>query len=291
MKKNEEICGIYKITCKNNGQFYIGSSKDIYYRWLHHISDLRLNKHHSTYLQRCYNKYGEDSILFEIVHVMNNYDEELLRMLEYYYIEELHPTFNSGTPCPLEISQEMRNKISETTKKLYTEKGYVNPRKGTGKKYNIYDVRGTLIYSSVSMDDISKLLDSSYHTFNTMLRKYNGICCSSKYNYLIMEEQKTFEDVVDLYKTTSFNIQCPICDLEGNLYPKGNAYYKKSRPHKGKGITFRDIFKRIKSSETLYAIIDNKIFTLPYLCPFIQKCILKTPEYPRNLSIERCMAT
>ena len=140
MQRKGLICGIYKITCTGNNKVYIGSSKDICSRWSHHLSDLRLGKHHSIYLQRCYNKYGEKSITFSILHRMDEYNETLLRLLEFYYIEELHPDFNSGTfPCPVEeLSEEVRAKISETTKKLYTEKGYINPRKGVGKKYNIY---------------------------------------------------------------------------------------------------------------------------------------------------------
>lgn len=129
MQKREIICGIYKITCKANNKIYIGSSKDIHDRWLHHLYDLRLGKHHSIYLQRSYNKYGENSLEFTVLHKMDECDETMLRLLEYYYIEELQPAFNSGVyPCPLEQTIEVRNKISLSTKKLYTDKGYVNPR-------------------------------------------------------------------------------------------------------------------------------------------------------------------
>lgn len=238
MQRKDLVCGIYKITCTSNNKFYIGSSKDVCSRWSHHLSDLRLGKHHSIYLQRCYNKYGEKSITFSILHRMDEYNETLLRLLEFYYIEELHPDFNSGVfPCPIEeLSEEVRMKISETTKKLYTEKGHINPRKGVGKKYNIYNMNGLSLFHEITMEELSHKMEISYHTFNTMLRKYGGICCSIKNKCIIMEVDKTMKDVISLYKTTTFNNKCPICDLEGNTYKRGENYYVKSSPYKGKGI-------------------------------------------------------
>lgn len=275
IKCGSKTCGIYKITCVGNNKFYIGSSVDIYYRWASHLSDLRLNRHHSTYLQRSFNKYGEESLVFEVIHEITEYNEELLRMIEQYYIEELHPAFNSATPILYEQTQEWRNKISDTTKRLYTEKGYVNPRKGVGKRYNVYDYTGNLLYSSITMSGLSEVMDISYHTFNSMLRKYNGICCSSKHKCLIMELSKTVSDVIVLYKTSNFFLKCPLCDLEGNTYERGNcSYYSKGSPGvKGKGITFRAIYKDILNSDMLYTTVDNKVFTLPFLCRFIQQCI------------------
>ena len=293
MQRKELICGAYKITCTGNNKFYIGSSKDICNRWLHHLSDLRLGKHHSIYLQRSYNKYGEESITFSVLHRMDEYNEQLLRLLEYYYIEELHPDFNSGIyPCPIdELSEEVRAKISETTKKLYTEKGYINPRKGVGKKYNVYDINGKSLFQEITMDELSHKMDIRYHTFNTMLRKYGGICCSTKNNCIIMEVTKTMKDVISLYKTTLFYRNCPVCDLDGNIYKRGGNYYIKSRPHKGVGITFKSIYKNIMKSDLLYFIVNDKVFTLPFLGHFIQQCISKTPEYPRKLSQEIDMPT
>lgn len=278
------VCGVYKITCTANNQIYIGSSKNIHDRWAHHLCDLKHNRHHSIYLQRSFNKYGRDSITFEILHEMYEYNEVLLRMLEYYYIEELHPAFNTGIyPCPIdEISQEVRDKISETTKKLYTEKGYVNPRKGVGKKYNAYNIKGEPIFLNITMSDLGENMDISYHTFNNMLRKYNGICCSSKNHCIILETNKTPLDIVSLYKNTSFNNKCPVCDLEGNLYPRGDNYYIKGKPHKGSGITFKSIYKLIMKSDYLCTIVNNKVFTLPYLGHFIQKCILKNTRISSN---------
>src|SRR5574339_437329 len=85
--------GVYAIIRKDTNDMYIGSSKDIVRRLDVHFSQLRLNKHHSKYLQRVYNKYGE--------HVLET------RVLEYcgidtiidreqYYIDTFQPVFNTN---------------------------------------------------------------------------------------------------------------------------------------------------------------------------------------------------
>lgn len=253
MQQKEIICGVYKITCRNNNQFYIGSSIDIHDRWLHHLSDLRRNTHHSRLLQQSYNEFGEESLVFEVVHQMTDTNNlRLLRMEEQYYIEELCPTFNSAASCIYEQTLLWRNKIAETTKRLYTDKGYVNPRKGVGKQYNVFNLLGEQIYQNVTMDVLVTMADFSYHTFNTMLRKYNGVCCSSKLSWLIMETNKTFEYLIVAYKTTPFNSKCSLCDLEGNLYSRGYNYYIKGNRAEGKGITYKQIYKELMTTEHLY---------------------------------------
>lgn len=264
------MIGVYKIYCKGNNQFYIGSSKNIEDRWLHHLYDLKSQKHHSIYLQRSFNKYGESSLEFEILVEMFEYNEELLRMIEYYYIEELKPKFNSMVPCIYEQTQQWRDRISKSTKKLY-EDGYINPRKNVGKKYNVYNIQGELIYSNITMNEISIKLNRDYHTFNSMLRKYNGICCSSRNNCLIMEIDKSIQDLIYLYKNTSFNKLCPVIDLQGNTFSR-SIYYKKGNKRGGRGITYKDIYESIVSSNNMFIKIDDNVFTLPYLCHFVQQC-------------------
>ena len=51
----EIISGIYCIENIINGKKYIGSSKDIYGRWVQHENELNKGRHHSSYLQHEWN--------------------------------------------------------------------------------------------------------------------------------------------------------------------------------------------------------------------------------------------
>ncbi len=59
--------GIYKITNIINDKIYIGSAINFKQRWYQHKYYLKLNKHQNKYLQNAWNKYGNDSFIFEIV--------------------------------------------------------------------------------------------------------------------------------------------------------------------------------------------------------------------------------
>lgn len=59
--------GVYAICNKENGKQYIGSSVTIEKRWQRHKTDLRGGIHHSRYLQRAWNKRGEESFDFVVI--------------------------------------------------------------------------------------------------------------------------------------------------------------------------------------------------------------------------------
>lgn len=59
--------GIYSITNIINNKIYIGQSVEIEQRWKRHKRELNQNKHINEYLQRSWNKYGEDLFVFEII--------------------------------------------------------------------------------------------------------------------------------------------------------------------------------------------------------------------------------
>lgn len=86
---SEILSGIYKITNIKNNKVYIGSSKDIYGRWLQHKNDLNQNKHHNRYLQFSWNKYGEENFIFKIIELCN--DEDLFVNEQKWY-----DYYNSG---------------------------------------------------------------------------------------------------------------------------------------------------------------------------------------------------
>lgn len=81
----EDNIGIYSILNKKNLKRYIGMSNDLYSRISHHKGQLREGKHYNTYLQRAWNKYGEENFVFEILEIC---DEKSLPALEIDYISK-----------------------------------------------------------------------------------------------------------------------------------------------------------------------------------------------------------
>src|SRR6188508_1235746 len=54
-RRKQMAGGIYLITCTQNGRQYVGSSKDIAYRWRKHREKLSSGRHWNRYLQRAWN--------------------------------------------------------------------------------------------------------------------------------------------------------------------------------------------------------------------------------------------
>ena len=78
-------CGIYKIENKVNGKIYIGSSIEVHVRLMNHKYMLRANKHDNEYLQKSFNKYGEDNFIFSLVELC---DIAELIVKENFYIDK-----------------------------------------------------------------------------------------------------------------------------------------------------------------------------------------------------------
>ena len=86
-------CGIYCIECLVNHNEYIGLGLSIEGRWNSHKHKLRKNKHVNKYLQRSWNKYGEDNFVFYII---EECDKNELRNREQYYIKERNTKVPNG---------------------------------------------------------------------------------------------------------------------------------------------------------------------------------------------------
>lgn len=94
MMKKDNVMGVYKIIFKPTGDLYIGSSKNIRKRQIRHFSNLRCGKHHNIFLQRVWNKHGEENFDFEIIENLEHESELFVR--ETFWINELSPKYNLG---------------------------------------------------------------------------------------------------------------------------------------------------------------------------------------------------
>lgn len=75
--------GIYKIVNLTDGKIYIGSCKSFKKRAYQHCSRLKRRVHANNHLQNAWNKWGEESFLFEVVEVIEgNKESRTLREQE-----------------------------------------------------------------------------------------------------------------------------------------------------------------------------------------------------------------
>ncbi len=112
--------GIYIIRSKCKPQkTYIGSAVYIVNRWSQHRGSLRRNKHHSPKLQRHYNKYGEQDLVFEVLLLCDR--DDLIKQ-EQYFLDKYQPYRsgfnicptagnNTDRPCSDESRQKTRNSL------------------------------------------------------------------------------------------------------------------------------------------------------------------------------------
>lgn len=105
-------CGIYEIVNRVNGKRYVGQSLNIEKRWSYHRQDLTRGNHHSAYLQRSWDKYGEASFLFIII---NECEPEEMNDLEQHEINKKSEYNNSktaGSPRGVKHTKETRENSS-----------------------------------------------------------------------------------------------------------------------------------------------------------------------------------
>ena len=118
--------GIYEINNIITGKKYIGSSKQISYRWSVHIKQLKDNTHANNHLQSAWNKYGAEAFEFSIVHQCE-LDQLIICeqwMIDQYNFDELYNICpNAGSCLGRKFSIETRAKQSAaaTGRKLSIE--------------------------------------------------------------------------------------------------------------------------------------------------------------------------
>lgn len=191
-----KIIGIYCIRNLINNKVYIGQSLNIKQRIRQHKSQLNLNKHTNSYLQRSCNKYGLSN--FEFIIVKECTIDEIDKFEKYYIdkydsINKLYGyNLESGGNLNKIISDEAKNnlskshlgikpsnntkqKMSDTWKKKFQE-GYVNPM--TGRKLTQDQIEVISKHSKSrkhSKETIQKLSDSRIGKCNPMYGRNHSI--------------------------------------------------------------------------------------------------------------------
>ena len=115
-----ENSGIYKIQSKiKPDRIYIGSAINISHRWSEHLWQLSKNKHHSIKLQRHYNKYGKNDLMFSILICC---DKEDLIITEQFYLDSHKTYFNNyrtaDSPLGYKHTEKAKKKMRDYNKRI-----------------------------------------------------------------------------------------------------------------------------------------------------------------------------
>ena len=84
-KKHKKMKGIYIFYNTQNKKCYIGQSSDIYKRSRDHFCTCNRNCHGNKYIQRSWEKYGEENFKIYVIKIVEHSNE--LNDLELYYIQ------------------------------------------------------------------------------------------------------------------------------------------------------------------------------------------------------------
>ena len=108
---------IYAIKHKKTGNMYIGQTiQNSKKRWELHRYCLRNARHQNSHLQRAWDKYGEESFVFEILdETAENIDQ--LNALEISYVATVgYYNLRNGGSSPGNLRAEHKRKLSEAHK-------------------------------------------------------------------------------------------------------------------------------------------------------------------------------
>lgn len=161
-----KLSGIYEISNKINGRKYIGHSKNITYRWYHHLNNLINGLHHNSKIQNDFNIYGLSNFEFSILELVDNKENLLIKEQEYLNLLDFDSNYNINNSIKKE---KQPNIINFTT---YINTKWLVPSDASEDETNKYR-----IYKQEDKDEIvEKAIDCqlidlprSYITFNRII--------------------------------------------------------------------------------------------------------------------------
>jgi len=127
--------GVYRIRNKINDKRYIGSAQDFDERWDTHRKELRKGNHYNKYLQRAWNRHGEENFVFEVEEEAKG-DNGTLLTREQVYLDEgfaLGILYNIARKAGGgNLGEEALEKMRQTKQDYFK----LHPGHNKGKKYS-----------------------------------------------------------------------------------------------------------------------------------------------------------
>ena len=235
----EKTSCVYKIVNKVNGSFYIGSAVDFKRRIRRHLLFLKNGNHHSSKLQRSFNKHGEDNFSFEILEIVTT----KLIECEQKWIDELKPTYNMtliaglNSHLGMKRSDDTKERIRKalTGKKQSPEHVEANRASKLGIKQSEESKRKKSESLSLYWDNVTEVECKKRSEKSKVTRLKNG-------GYVITDEMKVqiSETLKSKNLQSAVSVEIEKYDLDNNLleiYPsmmkaeiannfgRGNLYY------------------------------------------------------------------
>lgn len=162
--------GIYKITNNITGNFYIGSSNNIFRRFREHknVAFNIKSKNYKYPIYRAIRKYGIDNFKFEVLEKLNEETDLINR--EKYWFNKLKPYYNQIEP--VKTPGFHKNHTDETKDKISRN----NCKYWQGKK-----LPENMIKSIIEGNKIKRKQIIMKDKNNNVLMKFDGYCNALKY--------------------------------------------------------------------------------------------------------------
>lgn len=196
------MIGIYKITNKVNGKFYIGSSVTCNRRQKAHWSKLKGGYHDNRHLQNAFNKYGEKKFKFEILQELPDTCTILdIETLELYFIKMMQPQYNKT-----EITT--RNKAN-SQRKIKDDDPLKKPKSQKERDYSDdykqkMSLKSKSFYNSLSTEEKAKRnAHKNGKIFSTETR--NKLSEKKKGRIVSKEERLKLSNSLKAYWANKFN--------------------------------------------------------------------------------------
>lgn len=213
--------GIYQIKNTINDKLYIGQTKNFSNRKRSHLKSLENGTHYNRYLQRSYNKYGQDCFVFEII---ERCEVEILNTRERYWIRKLQTEYkengyNAAYAVEVFTNYDLKRKINRSKrtlpKVLATKEARMKSKLGIQRYWRSAsdDVRSrhSLAKSTIELESIRQLKSALAYDINLSckeiaqrlnlpetivihtahLQSFRMIC--KELNYLIVNRTKRLE--------------------------------------------------------------------------------------------------
>ena len=238
-------CGIYKFENKLNHKVYIGQSSNLTERYKKHLKNVN-DITHTEYFYKALRKYGIENFNYEIIEEFEFFDQELLNLLECYYID----CFNSLVPNGYNMVPGGSNGAGLTK----------------GKKVLQYDLKGNFIAEYQSASQASAITNICHSEICACCREE---CLRTKnFQWKYADSNKIIQDISNLIpKSTEAIWQY---DLEGNFIQEFS--------------NFNEASKNIKvSKSSLCKCLKGQTNTCSgYKWSYANQPILKTGKQHRN---------